>query len=78
MAASGFHTGEHTSTCICPCTTYKHEYTHAHHTFLKMGKSHRNYVKKQKAVFSATDLMPACPLEGVSGDKMSQFYHAFC
>lgn len=52
MASSGFnHTGEHTSTCICPCTTYKHEYTHAHHTHPKMGESHRNHVKNRKQSF---------------------------
>lgn len=45
------HTGEHTSTCICPCTTYKHEYTHAHHTHPKMGKGPRNYVKNRKQSF---------------------------
>lgn len=44
----------------------------------KNGKKSQKLCKKQKAVFSATNLMPACPLEGVSGDKMSQFYYAFC
>ena len=45
------HTGKHTYKCICPCTTYKHENTHAHHTHPKMGKSHRNYVKNRKQSF---------------------------
>lgn len=84
-ASSGFHTGEHTITQV---NTHPNAYAHAPltsmsthmhtHTPQNGKKKSQKLCKKQKAVFSVTDPMPVCSLEGVSGDNMSQFYHAFC